>query len=40
MGCSTVNNFLSDDERHPVTLIGANVARAVGSNATSRSSNS
>jgi hypothetical protein len=28
------NNFLADDERHPVTVIGTNVARAVASNAT------
>ncbi len=27
------HNFLSDDERHPVTEIGTNFARAVGSNA-------
>jgi cytochrome c5 len=27
-------NFLSDDQRYPVTVIGTNVARAVGSNAT------
>jgi len=27
-------NFLSDDERHPVTEIGTNIARAVASNAT------
>ncbi|HEY7289103.1 MAG TPA: hypothetical protein VH583_04635 [Vicinamibacterales bacterium] len=28
------NNFLSDDKRYPVTLIGTNVARSIGSNAT------
>ena len=28
------NNFLSDDKRYPVTLIGTNIARALGSNAT------
>jgi len=28
------NNFLSDDERHPVTVIGTNVGRALASNAT------
>jgi cytochrome c5 len=28
------DNFLSDDKRYPVTLIGTNIARAMGSNAT------
>src|SRR5262249_51665395 len=28
------HNFLSDDKRYPVTLIGTNIARAMGSNAT------
>ncbi len=27
-------NFLSDDQRYPVTVIGTNIARAMGSNAT------
>src|SRR5581483_11728367 len=29
------NNFLSDDKRYPVTRLGTNVARSVGTNATS-----
>jgi len=28
------HNFLSDDQRYPVTLIGTNIARALGTNAT------
>jgi hypothetical protein len=28
------NNFLSDDRRYPVTMIGTNIARAIASNAT------
>ena len=30
----STDNFLSDDQRYPVTVIGTNIARAVGSNAT------